>query len=371
MNDHVEMTTKEHEQVEQRLRSALEARARASVPDRRLPPPIDWPDERSVRRTWLTPLAIAASVLVIAGGVAVATMHRTTQAPPATQTTSGTVSPTPSTSTSPTASTAPTAPTATPSPATSGPSATTPQGGTPATVGGATIVVPVGWSIRQDTGSGGSTPINDTWCIEPRGGATCPITFVRMDPTRNPLDSDAQGGLESNPQYCNPGTGYTEDTLASYRDLTISGRAAEYRQWHIVCKAGGAVIDVAQYTVVTPTAYALFSDKATPEVRDVMAGIAASATLPAATSPTRLYDHGIVRTVTPVAGGGWTITVDRVIVGWPNQSNTTYSYVLPAGVTVSGPPAVGGPVTVPAGELVGRTVRIHTDGQVITDAYVE
>ena len=129
-------------------------------------------------------------------------------------------------------------------------------------------------------GSGQSTPINDTWCVEPQGGTTCPITFVRLDPTRNPLNADLEGGLESNPQYCDPATGYAVSKLQTYHDLTMGGRAAEFRSWHFVCHAGGKVIDVAQYTVMTPTAYGLFSEKATPEVRNVMAGIAVSVTLP-------------------------------------------------------------------------------------------
>ena len=60
-----------------------------------------------------------------------------------------------------------------------------------------------------------------------------------------------------------------------------------------------------------------------------------------------------------------------MIVDWPNQSAATYSYVLPAAAKMSGPSATGSGFDVPAGELVGRTVRIHTDGQVVTDGYVE
>ncbi|MEO7061465.1 MAG: hypothetical protein ABI083_17230 [Lapillicoccus sp.] len=354
MNDHDEMTPgglDELEQVERRLRGALDAQARGSVPDRRLPPPMDWPKERSGRPAWLTPLAVAASVLLIAGGATVVATHRASEAPPATQTGPATTAPTTPATSSPTG---PSTASATTSAAT-GATTTVSQGGTSTTVGGATLVVPAGWSIRQDTGSGRSTPINDTWCVEPGGGTTCPITFVRMDPASNQLNADIEGGLEANPEYCDPATGPDTRTLQDYSEVTWGGRAAEQRYWTHVC-ADGSTYEIEQYSVMTPTAYLLFSEKATPEVRAVMAGIRASAMLPAATSTTRLYDHGVLRSAKPAPGGAMTITVDRTVVGRPNSNPATYTYVVPSSVAN----------TAGLSPAVGTLIVVHTDGHVVT-----
>lgn len=61
-----------------------------------------------------------------------------------------------------------------------------------------------------------------------------------------------------------------------------------------------------------------------------------------------------------------TITIDRVM-GWPNQSAATYSYVLPAAVKITTASPTGNQVVVVPSDLIGKTIRIHTDGQVITD----
>lgn len=367
------------EELEQLLRGAFDARTRTEVPDDRVPPAIEWPTARSARRTWLTPLAVAASIAVVAagGGLALAQQHRTQEAPPATQTVtaeptsaSPTATSTPSaTATGTTTGTATTgsgtatatgtatgsATTAVTPPATStAPSSATTTPAQRVTAAGVTLTVPAGYTFRQDVGSGGSAPISPTWCFDTQGTSDCAFSLIAYDPTRNPLDADTEGGYASNPEYCGQSGLTNAPGLASYVEQNWGGRSAEERIWHEVC-ADGTTHDIAQYTVMTLQAYGLFSDHATTRVRAAMAQVVGDSTLPAATSTTRLYDHGYLRSAQPTAGGT-TVTVDRTVVGRPNTGTQVYTYVIPASVY----PTDG------LQKAVGTLIAVQTNGSVAT-----
>lgn len=319
------------------------------VPDERRPPAVERPSPAGSGRHWLAPLAVAATVAVVAGGIGVvALQHRTTVPASGTQITNPIPAP------------HVTAASAQPTPArTRVPTSTAAPAGQVVTAAGATLTIPAGYTFRKDTGSAGSTPISERWCLDTTGTSNCVISFSRLEPKANQLSADTEGDYLSNPQYCSPTKPFTAK-LTSYHDTTFGSRAAEFRSWHWACSAGLS-FDVAQYSVMTPTPFDLFSDKASPAVTSVMAEVVASAQLPPATGTIRYYDHGFVTAATPQADGSTMLLIDRVAVGWPNQSTATYSYRVPAGVTFLGTVA-----PVDATGLRGRTVSVFTDGSVVT-----
>ena len=363
--------------LEQLLRGAFDARTRAEVPDDRVPPAMQWPSARAARRSWLTPLAVAASIAVVAagGGLAIAQQHRTQQAPPATQTVTAeptSASPTSSTETpsaTATGTATGTASTSVAPPATSsapGSTSTRPSGPS-VTAAGATLVVPAGYTFRQDLGSNGSSPIGRRWCFDTTGTTDCTFAFSALAPQTNPLDADTEGDYESNPEYC-PQVNGNRTSLTDYHDLTFGGRAAEFRSWHWAC-GDGSSHDIAQYSVMTPAPFNLFTDRATPTVLAAMADVVSSARLPAATGTIRYYDHGNITAAVAQADGSTVVQLDRVAVGWPNQSTATYAYRVPAGMTFT-LVTTSGTQQIPASGLVGRTVTLHTDGRVVTDGVI-
>ncbi|MBD3784822.1 MAG: hypothetical protein IE926_18045, partial [Micrococcales bacterium] len=233
-------------------------------------------------------------------------------------------------------------------------------------IGPASLVVPDGWTVREHLGSAdGSGPIGRVWCLAEEGASdACAISVRLMAPSVNPLDSDTEGGYAADPMYCDPEAKYTR-TVEDYRDVGVGGREGEYRRWHWAC-ADGTSRDVAQYTVVTPSAWTVFSDMATEDTRAVMDRVVASLQLPPATSSVRLYDHGLVRSVgcTPTV---CTLELDRTVPGMPNASTRTYEYHGDPDMTFGGgfvsPDPVGWPV-------VGPSVTIYTDGKRITSGFL-
>ncbi|GAA1878545.1 hypothetical protein [Lapillicoccus jejuensis] len=371
--------------LERLLRGAFEERTRAEVPDDRVPPAVEWPSARAARRTWLTPLAVAASIAVVAagGGLALAQQHRTQEAPPATQTVTAeptSASPTSSTGTPSTTATGTATGTATatgtgtvaPPATSSAPSSATTTPAQRVTAGSATLLVPAGYTVTQKSAQGAAVP---TWCLNSPGTADCVITFIDYHGTTSQaLSSDTPGGYAANPEYCGAGVvdsnptkpGTSSVQLVDYSEGQWSGRAAEFRHWRYDC-TDGTTYDVAQYTVMTAAPYGLFTEKASADVIATMAQVVAGSTLPPATSSVRLYDHGIVRSVTTAPDGSAVIAVDRVVIGRANGSTQTYPYTVPSGTTF--PDLKGGPAPLTAAQLDGRTVTLTTDGSVVTEGY--
>jgi hypothetical protein len=168
------------------------------------------------------------------------------------------------------------------------------------------------------------------------------------------MSVDTPGGLVSNPEYCGPGGGVTNDLLA-YSDTELGTRPADYRRWLFVCK-DGTQWPIEQYVADNAPGYVLFSAHATAEMHGIMAEIARTAQLPAISAPLRLSDFGVLRSLTS-AGGYYHILIDRVVQGIPgiiNNNPQTYAYDVPAGVW-------------PAGRTpkVGSLVGVSTDGTVV------
>jgi hypothetical protein len=202
----------------------------------------------------------------------------------------------------------------------------------------------------------------DTWCLSPAPlpspvhvGQHCPIRFSSVPP-RILLSVDTEGGIVSNPEYCGPGDQGT-GTLVSYSDSKLGNRPADYRHWLFVCNDGKRW-PIEQYVADNAPGYILFSDQADPTIHAALTSIAKSAVLPAMSGPLRLADLGIVRTMTPLAGGGYHITLDRVVRGLPgliNNNPATYPYDLPAASRPGGGPP-----------RVGALIEVFTDGKKVT-----
>jgi hypothetical protein len=321
------------EEVRRLLSEALDLEARRRFPDSRRPPVVDWPAVPvRRRRSWVAPVAAAAVVAGMAVAVGAVVVNRNQPTPPPAPAIV-TITPTPNA----TSSTGPTVPSPSPSTAVPSPSPT------PGTFAGAIFTVPAGWTQHAPSFDPGPTPLT---CLDPVGISSCTVRFGLI---RVGMDADVMGGMASNPQYCGPGG--NKSSSVDYRDLTFGGRAAEYRLWREGCVDGSAH-EIAQYIVTTPAAFVLWSEHADVSVRDAMAQVVASAQLPPATSSVRLYDHGILRSVVARKDGGWDVSVDRVIVGWPNTSSTTYVYRVPASASWS--QEMTG--------WVGQNVVLRTDG---------
>jgi len=362
--------------MERLLRQALDSRARDVVPDERRPPPIEWRDAPRARRSWVAPLAIAASVAVVAGGIGVGWAHQrtvTSPLPPATQTavpTTGTTTatPSPSSTTSPpttraTSSTssptsAPVRSSAPPPAHVVPPVAPTPTGPQTVSAAGATLVAPAGYRIRADTSGTVPAVYGQRWCFDTVGTTDCAFVFVAL-PTSStqPLDGDVPGDVGSLDSLCGSASSRGL-TLVSFRHSTLGLQAADYRQ----CSDGSAY-DVAQWSVLTPRPFDLVTRVGTPAVRAAMGQVAQTATLPDRSGTTRLYDSGIVRSVRPGAGGASVISLDRVVIGLADAEHVTDDYVLPASVIVFDSARAR---SLTPGELVGKQVKIHTDGSQIT-----
>ncbi len=184
--------------------------------------------------------------------------------------------------------------------------------------GGAKIAVPAGWTLtRSEYG----------WCLNPAGAkaGACEVDIRRHPSPRFDarLDSDTDGGFESNPQFCGPGA--TARTTAA--DTTWGGRAADFRTAAYDCG-----VTTAWYVVPTWPAYVMHTEHATPVVRDAMATVARDSVLPARSRPVRLTEFGVVTSVTPVKGGH-RVVVDRAVRAHDgtirNSNPATYAYTVP------------------------------------------
>ncbi len=374
--------------MERLLREAFDARARQAVPDDRRPPPIVWADAPRARRPWIAPLAVAASIAVVAGGVGLTVLHqRPVAAPPAAQVTSGSPTPGPTSATTASSTPSTTGTTAPTSPATgsgtgsatgsgtTGPTSAPPAAGRTLTFAGATVVLPPGWGATPSSFATNDQRRYEQLCIDPvashgssnlYGSPDCTI-FLTTSGADWPIDTNIQGGYETNPSYC--GASVVGQPLKEYRDVTMGGRLAEYRRWVFTCSDGKNGATIEQYQVPTVSSWVLWSEHAAdPAVHTALAAIAGSVTLPAATSSTRLADHGNVTAAVPQADGSTLIQLDRVIQGMPNKSPAVYTYRVPAGLTFV---LIGLPKQdIPASGLVGRTVTLHTNGKVVTDGLI-
>lgn len=232
--------------------------------------------------------------------------------------------------------------------------ATPPPEGSVQTIEGAEVWVPDGWVAYEAMHPDGYA----AYCLTPEvsaGAEDCLVTFAQVDP---PLTSDTEGALPSDPQYCSP-----DDTSAT-RNLTagntryFGGRAADFRHWTWTC-GDGSQTEYAQYVSPELDGYALTSDQATPDVLEMMAQIATQSSLPAPVSNLRLYDHGVVTSVT-ADHDGYDVSVDRLIPNGDSpidEDSKTIVYHVPAS-------AVSG--TAP---YVGAYSTIMTDGATVFSAY--
>lgn len=341
------------DEVVDRLRAALESRATTHVPADRPVPAFELEERTRSGRSLGRVAATAAAVAAVGLGAFVLVDQRLSDREvPATPTRAPTASVVPS----PTASLVP-SPTLSSEPTPSTDPAPDPTAATRTAIGPASLVVPDGYELREDRGDASSTPIGRQWCLDSDGTRDCAVRVLQMDPEKNTLSSDTEGGYASNPQYCSSDMPSGRRAVVDYRDLTVGGRSGEYRDVRWTC-GDGSVVDVVQVTVVTPQAWTVLADRATPASRELLAEVVASLELPAATSSVRLYDHGVLRSVEPVDGGRVRLAIDRVVVGWPNRNATTYAYLAPEGLEAGGRPL---------DELVGDTVTVRTDGTVVTD----
>jgi hypothetical protein len=326
--------------LERQLSVLLAERVDSVVGPRRTPPAFD-PEHRTVypavdrpataRAVLIAVVAAACVVAVVLGTVGLSRLSSDRAPTPPLQTT-------PAPTVTPPAPTSTTSATQTP---TGTPTGVAPAGPT-ATMAGARLVLPRGWVARAygDYSPGG---VDNYWlpsalCLTPASlrvvvatstrQDNCPVVFGSTNVSAlhpQSVDSDTDGGLSSDPHECGMGP-MTWSIIAETR--SFGGRAADYRQWHIVCTSTGRVVEVAQYVVPTDRFFSLYARHATSDVVRAMSQIASAATLPAQSEPVRLYDVGYVRGARHLTGGGVRSEIDRVVPpgrGWANNSHRTYA----------------------------------------------
>lgn len=346
------MNAMSDEQLDQALGQAMQRQSLQDIPATRTPPAPPWATEagRTVTyvpaksRRWLhAGIGVAAAAAVVTA-VVLATGHNGSPAPGGTPTGS-TVPTTPS---SPT--TDATGPTETP--------ATTdaPQSGT-ATLGGATVALPTGWSAvhRPNIVAGA-----DTWCLGE--GGNCRVTFHRYDVVGygGPEPEVPTGTTVATSKYCGTDAP-VGPVLIDSRTSTVGGREAEYRKWTLDCPTG--TLTIAQYVLPSAPAYEIFvkSDYA-PVVTDLET-IAKATTFPAATGGLRYYDQGHVESATAV-GDGYDIVLRRYtgsdVNDWvATDVRTTYhltTTLLPPGYVI--------------GNLGREVLQLYTDGTAVTSVVI-
>lgn len=348
------------EQLESRLRTALQSRAKAVVPDARPLPPLLLPGgpgrTTGQTRAWLTPLAAAAAVLVVAGGIAGSQLL----ARPATNQPATTGSPIGTAAASTGQVTVSTTPTAggagSSSPTGSGSVAITPTTQRHDLGGGIVLDTPAGWRVSSGAVDyNGPTPV---WCLTAPGSTGCTAVFSVVD-AQLPVDVELEGGMLSNPQYCDAADPAAKRTTKASTTATFGGRQADYRWWHWTCSSSS--FDIAQYVVASPPGFVLFSDRADQSVRTALAQIAGSSTLPAATAGgLRFNDQGTVVSATRVADGV-DITLDRMIGtyinDWTSAGLAPVRYHLPS--------SAQGFSSMPA-DLTRQRLQLFTDGSTVT-----
>lgn len=334
---------------ETKLKTLLNEQVDAQVGPRRTPPPFAVPAaaRRAQRHwfgrdhvTWTLPLIAAACVaVVVAGSVGLSDVladHKQPQQQP------GHRSSIPVTTQSPSSSAAPYTATTTPAPH-----------HVPGThlehALGATLVLPDGWRIAPDPYGGQG--IGEGVCIRKTGDskASCPIQL-------NPLRPDQAAGAAFDVDVTDLGRGDLP-TLCDgghaqpswdYADRTFGGRPSDWRSWEYTCPGSGETDRIDQWAVVTPPGFLLqltvgrsfswLTSVSSPadiaELHDVINSIAENSALPAQTAPLRLFDRGVITSVTR-SGGGVTIALDRTVAhgsSCVNRNPETYTYVVPTNV---------------------------------------
>lgn len=316
-----------------RLHAALDAEANRLVPSTRTPPAMAWPPATThllrPRRAWLTPLAAAAAVVLV---VVVAAVSRALM--PAPVPAPATPVPSPPSSTNPTE---------TPSSSSS-----------VVTMGGARLILPLGWSASPVAAS--SAQPGAGWCLGPDG--QCAVGFAAIDP-RLAVNPESQGGYDADEATCGPGLG--RRVLSASEDLLVQpGREAVYRVWTWTCP-DGRTREVAQYVVPSPPGFILSTGQADPAVLEAMSAMMRTAQLPpAAPGALRYYDQGYVRSVTP-SGDGYDLSIERAAGGYVNDWIATGArvvYHVPRALFTSG-------ALPPANQVKGAVV-VRTDGTVVT-----
>lgn len=239
---------------------------------------------------------------------------------------------------------------------------TAPQPNT-VTMGNARLTLPAGWTSGLEHAKGLSSNIAPTWCLSPTPlpspvyvGQQCAAEFMTM-PSDVQMSVDTQGGIVSNPEYCR-GYPYSAGQLLEYRDTMLGNRPADYRRWLFVCK-DGTRWPIEQYVADNVQSFVLFSDQADSTIHAALTFIAQSAVLPAISGPLRRSDFGFARSVTPLTGGGYRVTIDRVVQGTDgviNNNPATYPYDIPAAAVHEAREA----------PQVGGLINIFTDGYSVT-----
>lgn len=221
---------------------------------------------------------------------------------------------------------------------------------------GADIPVPNGYYVTPSTASHTDT---DPACLNRDSSRSWPdCDFAVISYQGVEVDADNDGGYAADPQYCPAAVGGTR-TLTGFDSFTVDGRPVEYRAWTWSCN-DGSVVNTAQFVVVTGPTYTWFTDQATPQIVAAMKESVLGSNLPPQEGSLRLYDYGIVASATPNADGSTTIELDRVVrESGVNNNQTTYTYVIPAGVGAA------------QATQEGQSVMIYTDGTTVTDAAVD
>lgn len=205
-------------------------------------------------------------------------------------------------------------------------------------LGGATLAVPDGWTVRSDTGDAAG----QIWCLNPQANQdACTIAFrTLVQPAPGApggatyLDVDRKGiGIGDPPQFCGSAAlRYDEQT----GDRTFGGRMADWRRWSGTCPHG-LMFAMEQYVVATNPAYALLAAPANAQTHAAMTEIVEYSQLPRQSDPLRLMDRGIVRSAKS-GPNGVTLTIDRVVLSQTktsdviNNNPTTYRYLVPTSV---------------------------------------
>jgi hypothetical protein len=336
-------------EMEDRLRAAFESKtAQVTASSLRPADPPDHDDRPSDgiviplggrRHRWIAPLLAAAAVIAVAVGATAAVTvgaeghHRT---PANTPTPSTSVpSPTPSSKTS---SHHPAAPPPSMGGGSSGSTNSSPAGPPEPThtitVQGVTLQVPKNWTV---TSSGTHHPF--TSCISADQSTKCQLEVMVVTATQ----AQDNGFKYDKPEVIGDGNmcgsaGAAADAVKTVQatNVPIDGQQAEYRSYTGGCESG----TYEQWVVPTAPGVIFTRHDVGPDTDAAALYAVTHAVLPGPRSPLRLDDVGVIRSVTPVAGGV-RIDLDRVTMleqgGTTNTNTATYSYVLASNLQIGSP----------------------------------
>lgn len=276
-------------------------------------------------RTWVRPVLVAASVLMVVGAAVaisrVASSDHTTQ-PPAT--------PPPSTNHSEPAPLRHTV------------------------FHGAKIALPRGWGAHPAEGPSGML------CLAPsKTPSACPIEVGYAAPNGPAMvDVDEPGGYYGDqPQWCAPQVSTSPQRLTGAETRDFGGREAQWRAWELDCPDGRKIVDE-QYVMPSSPGFVLYAHNPTSDVHDAIDAVAQQSQLPAQNAPLWLTDRGRIHTVSSSVVDGKTVVhlvLDRFgpdgTVGTPP---TLVSYDLTQSVYRIGD-----------SPRAGATVYLATDGHTV------